>query len=122
VPFGGVNESAIVGAVDIKYRVNDDGSFNFHVFNKENDLNYIGQDIGYTQGAGITYEVDFDTFRELVDKMFKSKKLAIEKNNKTKVDNSDSNLNPDLINFTKPKEPNSEKPKINQDAVLPEDD
>ncbi|PZX93160.1 translocation/assembly module TamB [Flavobacterium aquariorum] len=122
VPFGGVNESAIVGAVDIKYRVNDDGSFNFHVFNKENDLNYIGQDIGYTQGAGITYEVDFDTFRELVDKMFKSKKLTIGKKNKTKDDNSDSNLNPDIINFTKPKEPNSDKPKVNQDAVLPEDD
>ena len=122
VPFGGVNESAIVGAVDIKYRVNDDGSFNFHVFNKENDLNYIGQDIGYTQGAGITYEVDFDTFRELVDKMFKSKKLSKEKDSKTNVDNSDSNLNPDYINFTKPKEPSSEKPKVNQDAVLPEDD
>ncbi|MDR6844449.1 translocation/assembly module TamB domain-containing protein [Flavobacterium granuli] len=122
VPFGGVNESAIVGAVDIKYRVNDDGSFNFHVFNKENDLNYIGQDIGYTQGAGITYEVDFDTFRELVDKMFRSNKLKKEKQSNTKVDNSDSNLNPDFINFTKPKEPSSEKPKVNQDAVLPEED
>ena len=122
VPFGGVNESAIVGAVDIKYRVNDDGSFNFHVFNKENDLNYIGQDIGYTQGAGITYEVDFDTFRELVDKMFKSKKLTIEKRTKVKEDNSDSNLNPDLINFTKPTTPNVDKPKVNQDAVLPEED
>jgi len=122
VPFGGVNESAIVGAVDVKYRVNDDGSFNLHVFNKENDINYIGQEIGYTQGAGITYEVDFDTFKELVDKMFKNNKLTKEKQSKTKVDNSDSNLNPDFINFTKPKEPNTEKPKINQDAVLPEDD
>jgi hypothetical protein len=120
VPFGGVNESAIVGAVDIKYRVNDDGSFNFHVFNKENDLNYIGQDIGYTQGGGITYEVDFDTFTELVDKMFGGKKKT--KENKPKEDNTDSNLNPDFINFTKPKNPNLEKPKINQDAVLPEDD
>jgi hypothetical protein len=120
VPFGGVNESAIVGAVDIKYRVNDDGSFNFHVFNKENDLNYIGQDIGYTQGGGITYEVDFDTFTELVDKMFGSKKKP--KEDKPKEDNTDSNLNPDFINFTKPKNPNLEKPKVNQDAVLPEDD
>jgi len=122
VPFGGVNESAIVGAVDIKYRVNDDGTFNFHVFNKENDINYIGQDIGYTQGAGITYEVDFDSFTELVNKMFKNNKLTPVKTSKKKVDNSDSNLNPDFINFTKPKEPVKEKPKVNQDAVLPEDD
>ncbi len=122
VPFGGVNESAIVGAVDIRYRVNDDGTFNFHVFNKENDINYIGQDIGYTQGAGITYEVDFDSFRELVDKMFKNNKLTPVKTSKKKVDDSDSNLNPDFINFTKPKEPAKEKPKVNRDAVLPEDD
>lgn len=122
VPFGGVNESAIVGAVDIKYRINDDGSFNFHVFNKENDLNYITQDIGYIQGAGISYEVDFDTFKELVGKMFGSRKLTKENKIKAKEDNTDSNLSPDFINFTKPQEPNTEKPKINQDAVLPEDD
>jgi hypothetical protein len=54
--------------------------------------------------------------------MFKSNKLNKEKESNTKVDNSDSNLNPDYINFTKPKEPSSEKPKVNQDAVLPEDD
>lgn len=122
VPFGGVNESAIVGAVDVKYRVNDDGSFNFHVFNKENDLNYIGQDIGYTQGGGIIYEIDFDTFRELVDKMFGNRKLTKENKTRNKEDNSDSNLNPDFINFPKSKTKNPEKPKVNQDAVIPEED
>jgi hypothetical protein len=30
------------------------------LFNRENDINYIGQGIGYTQGIGVTYEVDFD--------------------------------------------------------------
>jgi len=122
VPFGGVNESAIVGDVDIKYRVNDDGTFNFHVFNKENDINYIGQDIGYTQGGGITYEVDFDTFRELVDKMFGKNNTLKTKKEKVKVDNSDSNIDPDFINFSKSKPSTSEKPKINQDAILPEED
>jgi hypothetical protein len=122
VPFGGVNESAVVGDIDIKYRVNDDGSFNLHVFNRENDINYVGQEIGYTQGGGLIYEVDFDTFRELVDKMFKSKKLTIPTKGKTDIENPDSNLNPDFINFSKPNEPKSDKPKINQDAVLPEND
>lgn len=122
VPFGGVNESAIVGDIDIKYRINDDGSFNFHVFNKENDINYIGQDIGYTQGGGITYEVDFDTFRELVDKMFKRSKLTKDNKTKVKQEDSDSNLSPDFINFTKPSTPKVDKPKVNQDAVLPEED
>ena len=119
VPFGGVNQSAVVGDIDVKYRVNADGSFNFHMFNKENDVNYIGQGIGYTQGLGLSYEVDFDTFQELVAKLFKSNKLT---NAKTNVDNSDSNLNPEFINFTKPVDPKPEKPRVNQDAVLPEND
>ena len=122
VPFGGVHESSIVGDIDIKYRVNEDGSFNLHFFNKENDINYIGQDIGYTQGVGISYEVDFDTFKELVDKMFKSNKLTKpDTSNKKEID-SDSNLNPNFINFTKQNTPKTDKPKVNQDAVLPEDD
>ena len=122
VPFGGVNESAIVGDIDMKYRINEDGSFNFHLFNKENDVNYIGQGIGYTQGLGISYEVDFDTFKELVDRLFKSKKLSKEIKAKKQEDNQDSNLNPEFINFSKPENPKPEKQKINQDAVLPEND
>ena len=36
------------------------------MFNKENDITYFGQGIGYTQGLGMSYEVDFDTFKELI--------------------------------------------------------
>ncbi len=75
VPVGGINESAIVGDVEVLYRVNEDGTMNLRLFNKENDINYIGQGIGYTQGIGVSYEVDFDTFKELVNKIFKSNKL-----------------------------------------------
>lgn len=75
VPIGGVNETAIVGNVEIQYRVNDDGTMNLKVFNRENEINYIGEGIGYTQGIGISYEVDFNTFSELVNKIF-NKKLA----------------------------------------------
>ncbi len=122
VPFGGVRESSIVGDIDVKYRMNEDGSFNLHFFNKENDINYIGQDIGYTQGIGISYEVDFDTFRELVDKMFNNNKLKNQNKEDVKEADSDSNINPDFINFTKPESPKADKPKVNQDAVLPEED
>ncbi|WP_029273104.1 translocation/assembly module TamB domain-containing protein [Flavobacterium sp. KJJ] len=102
VPVGGVNESAIVGDIEILYRVNEDGSMNLRLFNKENDINYIGQGIGYTQGVGISYEVDFDTFSELVNKLFKSHKL--ERAIKNSSDDPDSYLNPDFINFNNKKE------------------
>ncbi len=78
VPIGGVNESAIVGDVEVQYRVNEDGTMNLRFFNRENDINYLGEGIGYTQGVGVTYEVDFDTFSELVNKFFGPKTIKKE--------------------------------------------
>lgn len=133
VPVGGVNESAIVGDIEILYRVNEDGSMNLRLFNKENDINYIGQGIGYTQGVGISYEVDFDTFSELVNKLFKSHKL--ERAVKKSDDLQDSNLNPNYMNNFKSskdtdkdkKKPVKEeekkpKPQNNNEGLIPDND
>ena len=120
VPFGGINESAIVGDLEVLYRVNEDGTMNLRLFNKENDINYIGQGIGYTQGLGVSYEVDFDTFKELVNKIFKKHKL--EREIKPTSEDQDSNLSPDYINFSKPKKTTTEKQKNNQEAVIPKED
>ncbi len=120
VPFGGINESAIVGDLEIQYRVNEDGTLNLRLFNRENDINYIGQGIGYTQGVGVTYEVDFDTFKELVNKIFKNQKLGVESTFTQQY--QDSNLAPEYINFSKPKSPKTETPKKNNEAIIPEED
>jgi len=108
VPVGGINESAIVGDIEVQYRINEDGTANLRLFNKENDISYVGQGIGYTQGVGITYEVDFDTFSELVNKIFKNHKL--ERAIKSSSDDyQDSNLNPDYINFSNKKDSEKDK-------------
>jgi hypothetical protein len=120
VPVGGINQTAIVGDVEVQYRINEDGTFNFRMFNKENDVSYqIGQGIGYTQGLGISYEVDFDTFKELFSKIFNKKKLVKE----TKIIDEipDSNLDPDYINFQKSPKKKKEKIKANQEAVPEEE-
>lgn len=120
VPVGGINESAIVGDVEIQYRVNDDGTLNLRVFNRENDITYLGQGIGYTQGIGFTYEVDFDTFRELVQKVF-NVKVDLEKGTDVVPD---SDMVPDGMHFTSPEEKKKkkqEKPKPNTEAVPSED-
>ncbi|KFF17568.1 translocation/assembly module TamB domain-containing protein [Flavobacterium hydatis] len=126
VPVGGINESAIVGDVEVQYRVNEDGSMNLRLFNRENDINYIGQGVGYTQGIGVSYEVDFDTFRELVNKIFKNHKLerAIKTSNQNN-DVPDSAINPDYIDFSKSKKTNKkekEKVKTNDQGLIPEED
>jgi hypothetical protein len=121
VPVGGISETAIVGDVEVQYRVNEDGTLNLRVFNKENDITYIGQGIGYTQGIGMSYEVDFDTMKELINKIFKNAKI-----DKVKTVNhadQDSDL-PDGIQFTKPeqkKEPKKTAPAQNKDAIPMED-
>ncbi|MFB9108698.1 translocation/assembly module TamB domain-containing protein [Flavobacterium gyeonganense] len=132
VPVGGINESAIVGDIEVQYRINEDGTANLRLFNKENDLSYVGQGIGYTQGVGISYEVDFDTFSELVNKIFKKNKLG--KTSKGSNDIQDSNLNPDYINFTNAKkeaEKDKRKPekkdekqekKNNNEGLIPDND
>jgi hypothetical protein len=120
VPFGGINESAIVGDVEFQYRVNADGSLNLRLFNRENDINYIGQGIGYTQGVGMSYEVDFDTFAELVNKIFKKYKLG--KADNTLDQYQDSNLAPEFINFSNNKRPKTELPKKDNEAIIPKED
>ena len=123
VPIGGINESTVVGDVEVQYRVNEDGTLNLRVFNKENDITYIGQGIGYTQGVGISYEVDFDTFKELVNKIFKNAKL-----NKVKTTNTselhDSTPVPEDIHLVK--KTDEEKKKKTETApntdAIPTDD
>lgn len=108
IPVGGINQSAIVGNGEFQYRVNDDGTMNLRFFNKENDINYIGQGIGYTQGVGISYDVDFDTFQELLNRFFKSK--AKTEKNKQEPLQPDSDVLPDFINF-------SDNPKKKKEAT-----
>lgn len=115
VPVGGINESAIVGNVEVQYRVNEDGTLNMRVFNRENDINYIGQGIGYTQGVGVSYEVDFDNLKELINKIFK--RVELNKIPQT-ILQDDSSPVPDYINFDK----NKSKSKKNKDVVSPNKD
>ena len=100
VPVGGLTQSYIVGNVEVEMRLNTDGTLTAHVFNRENDLNSntIGQNIGYTQGLGLSYRVDFDDFKELLHKLFKSQNVK-DKLNKPVNDSDDSETNPEFDNF-----------------------
>ena len=99
VPVGGVNQSAVVGNVEVQLRLNDDGTLKARVFNRENDINFLGEGIGYTQGVGLTWDVDFDTFSELIWKVFKNAKDQETDNNNKGTDIPDSELSPDYIQF-----------------------
>ena len=74
VPIGGIEETLIIGDVQIDFILNDDGSLKAKVFNRENEFRYIGDKLGYTQGVGLTYQVDFQTFRDLLSKLLEKNK------------------------------------------------
>ncbi|WP_317173661.1 translocation/assembly module TamB domain-containing protein [Aestuariibaculum suncheonense] len=73
VPVGGAGatETVIAGDVEIDFLLNEDGTLTATVFNRENSIRNFGEAIGYTQGVGVSYSVDFDTFKELIQSLFK---------------------------------------------------
>ena len=71
VPFGGVEETIIVGDVTIEFLLSKDGALRARVFNRENEFQYFGDELGYTQGIGLSYRVGFDDFKSLIKKIVK---------------------------------------------------
>ena len=80
VPVGGLGDSVIAGDVQVDFLLNEEGTLIAKVFNRENSIRNFGEEIGYTQGVGIAYNVDFDTFGELLRKIFNPKKEKEEQN------------------------------------------
>ncbi|MEO5789577.1 translocation/assembly module TamB domain-containing protein, partial [Gelidibacter sp.] len=76
VPIGGVNETVFAGDAEIELLLNEDGTLSAKFFNRENNIRNFGEEIGYTQGVGLTYNVEFDTFRELLRIIFSGKNKA----------------------------------------------
>ena len=100
VPIGGVNETVVAGDFEIEVLLNEDGNFSLKFFNRENNIRNFGDQIGYTQGMGISYNVEFDNFKELLDKIFKGKIKA--KNETIEIkENDKKNSLPEHHSFKK---------------------
>nr|WP_255554017.1 translocation/assembly module TamB [Mesonia aestuariivivens] len=97
VPIGGVTQSVVVGNVEVELLLNEEGTLRANLFNRENTIQYIGQPLGYTQGVGLSYAVDFDTFRELIYKIL-NKELKLEEVSK-EMEIDQKTLAPDYIKF-----------------------
>ena len=71
VPIGGVTESVIAGDFEIELKLNSDRTLTVKIFNRENTIRNFGEQIGYTQGIGVSYRVEFNNFKNLIKKIFK---------------------------------------------------
>lgn len=61
----GQNTSNIVGDVNIEYKWTDEGKFRIKAFNKSNANDYINNNSPYTQGVGVFYRKEFNSFKDL---------------------------------------------------------
>ncbi|MCX2719894.1 translocation/assembly module TamB domain-containing protein [Lentiprolixibacter aurantiacus] len=75
VPVGGVSETVVAGDVEVQVLLNEEGTLRAKIFNRENEIRqFLADQVGYTQGVGLSYEVDFNSFKELMKRVFGSKK------------------------------------------------
>jgi hypothetical protein len=78
VPVGGVTQSVVAGDVEVQILLNEEGTLSAKIFNKQNEIQqFLNDRQGYTQGVGLSYQVDFNTFQELWRKIFKQKKAKV---------------------------------------------
>ena len=97
VPVGAKTQSSVIGEVKVEVLLNKEGNFRGVIFNRQNEIQYSAEEEGYTQGVGLSYQVNFNTFSEFLDKIGiqKSKKIP-----KKGIKNSRVlSKNKQLINF-----------------------
>ena len=75
VPVGGATETVVAGDLEIQVLLNEDGTLSAKFFNRQNEIQqFLAEQLGNTQGVGLSYQVDFNNFKELFTKIFASKK------------------------------------------------
>ena len=74
VPVGASSETLVAGDFEIQVLLNEEGTLSAKFFSRQSEIQaYLSDQQGSTQGAGLTYEVDFNSFRELFRKILTKK-------------------------------------------------
>ena len=78
VPIGSKQQSNVIGEVNIEFLMNEEGTLRSSVFNRQNEIQYTEEEEGYTQGVGLSYQIDFNTGGELLEKLGLKKKKEVD--------------------------------------------
>lgn len=74
VPIGSKKQSTVIGELTIDFLLNEEGTLKSSIFNRQNEIQYTEEEEGYTQGVGLSYQIDFDNGKELLQKLGLKKK------------------------------------------------
>ncbi|WP_245891986.1 translocation/assembly module TamB domain-containing protein [Polaribacter glomeratus] len=98
VPVGTQTQASVIGEVKVEVLLNKQGNFRGTIFNRQNEIQYSTEEEGYTQGVGLSYQVNFNKLSDLFKKaLFKSK--AINKNKEAIKNDTLKVKKNELINF-----------------------
>ncbi|TYP97550.1 uncharacterized protein DUF490 [Tenacibaculum adriaticum] len=93
VPVGGNTQTNVVGEVKVEVLLNEEGTLRANFFNKPNEVQYSLEEEGYTQGLGLSYQVNFNNIKELKEK------IGLKKNKDKNIDSINVKQKRPLINF-----------------------
>lgn len=79
------NTNNIVGDVDVNVKITNNGKLQFKFFNRSNENYFYGTSSNYTQGIGVFYKEDFNSFKELMKRYYQF--LFTKKEDKQPVEN-----------------------------------
>ncbi len=69
MPVGRYTKSSVSGDVVVDIWLNENGTIQMRIYNKRTEIEYVNQEESYTRGVGISFQVDFDTFKEFLSKL-----------------------------------------------------
>ena len=88
VPVGTQTQSSVIGEVKVEVLLNTEGNFRGVIFNRQNEIQYTTEDQGYTQGLGLSYQVNFNTLDGLLTKLGLKKKKQLKLKELVKKDSA----------------------------------
>ena len=86
VPVGTQTQSSVIGEVKIEVLLNKTGNFRGIIFNRQNEIQYTAEDQGYTQGIGLSYQVNFNALSSLLEKLGVKKNKDLKEHKLVKKD------------------------------------
>jgi hypothetical protein len=79
------NTNNLVGDVSVEYKLTKSGKIRLKAYNKTNDNTVLNADAPYSQGLGLAYKEDFNTFDELVKRYRDKIRRFLERNKENKT-------------------------------------
>lgn len=64
------NTNNLIGDISVEYKFTKDGKFRVRAFNNSSQFSLVETNSAYTQGLGVSYKEEFDTFHEFWGNLF----------------------------------------------------